>query len=170
MITIANRNATPTTLLVDGVNRSIAGTGTITVDEGQLTRLLADNVTRLRFLPAGDLTHTAPATPGPSNVESPAFSVTVDLAVTATTPIVPAAAGRSFVKHGWRVTFTGGAGGDVVLQEAGSVVEGVGISSITSPALFPGARTATAVGNGLDVAVTGGSAGSATVDVWGSYV
>lgn len=169
-ITITNRNATPTSLVVDGSVRSIAGNGTITVGDDQLIRLLADNIERLRFLPAGDLTHTDPAPSGPLNTDTPAFSSTVSLAATTTTPIVPAAAGRSWVHRGWRVTFSGGAGAVVALQEAGTLVEGLSINSVTSPALMPSARTATAVGNGLDLAITGGAAGSATVDVWGSYV
>jgi hypothetical protein len=169
-ITITNKNATATTLVVDGVNRPIGGSGSITVDEGQLTRLLADNISRLRFQSQGDLTHSALPAGGPQNVETPAFSITVDLSATATTPIVTAAAARSWISRGWRATFSGGAGATVTLQEAGALVEGFNVTGTTSPLTRPQVRWATAPGNGLDVAVTGGAAGTATVDCWGAYV
>lgn len=170
MITITNLNAAATTLLVDGVNRSISGSGSIQIDDGALTRLLAAP-TYQRFLPSGDLTHTNPPAGGPPNIESPAFSATVDLSATVTTPIVPAAPGRSFVLRSWRLAFTGGAGAALLIQEAGAQVEGVDINSITSPLILPSFHWATQPGHGLDLAVSvGGAAGSATVDIWGAYI
>jgi hypothetical protein len=169
-IVVTNKNSTPTTLLVEGSNLPIAGSGSITIGAVAMMHLLADNVQRLRFLPAGDLSRTAFAPAGPLNTENPAFSVTVDLSQTAITPVVPAAPGRSWVHRGWRLTFSGGAGATVTLQEAGALVEGISINSITSPLTRPQTRWATALGVGLDVSIVGGAAGSATVDCWGAYV
>jgi hypothetical protein len=169
-ITIVNKTPAATTLLVDGVNLSIVGSGSIEIDEGQLIRLLADSTSRLRFLPAGDLSHSDPAPSPPAGTEPPSFSATVDLAASGTTPIVPAVAGRSWVTTLWRAFFTGGAGATVTIKEAGEVVEGVAITGATSPFVATARHMATAAGAGLDVVTVGGATGTATLEIWGSYV
>jgi hypothetical protein len=171
-ITITNKNATATSLVVDGSNRPIAGSGTITVDEGALTRLLADNVSRLRFLPAGDLSHTNPP---PSGGPATSFSVTVDATTLGTTPLVPAVAGSRWETRRWRYSVVNATGSptaaSVSVRSAGTVISGISADGSFAPlSNFSGSSTAAGAGLdvSVDVAATGGAL-SVRVDVEGQF-
>jgi hypothetical protein len=172
-ILITNRLSTPTSIVVDGTNRAISGSGTISVTEDAMMRLLNDNVERLRFLPAGDLSRTAFA-PGPGPATS--FSVTVDATALATTPLVPAVAGFRWETRQTRFSVAAATGSPTAAQVAvlsgGSLLEGVSADATFAP-LTSFAGLSTAVGSGLDVqvatAATGGNL-SIQVTVDGRYV
>jgi hypothetical protein len=161
MITITNKNATTTTLVVDGITRSIAGNGTITVGDDQLTRLLADNVGYLRFQPGGDLTHTSPA---PSAGGSTSFAVTVDATALGTTNLVPAVPGYRWETRRTVFSVVASSGSptaaSVTIRSAGDIVQGVNADSTFAP-LSNFAGSATATGNGLDVSVDAAATGGA---------
>jgi hypothetical protein len=172
-ITITNKNATATSLLVDGVARAIGGSGTLSVDEGAMMRLLNDNVQRLRFLPAGDLTRSAFA-PGPGPATS--FAVTVDATALGTVPLVPAVAGFRWETRRTAFSVAASTGSptaaEVAVRSAGAIVQGVSADGTFAP-LTSFAGLSTAAGVGLDVTVDAAATGgtlSIQVTVDGRYV
>jgi hypothetical protein len=178
-IVVTNRNSSATSIPVDGTLRSISGSGSITIGEDQLIRVLADNVQSLRFRPAGDLTHTAPAASGGPNVKPAPFSVTVDLTTGATVLVAPAQPGVQFGLDRIRVSATVDPGatdaavrvgyGDAEFDDSDLITIG---AAFVSPKSTRYAYT-TSVGVGLTLHVgtpaTGGPS-SATFEIWGAYL
>jgi len=165
-ITIQNKNATATTLQVDGVNRQISGSGSISLDEGALVRLLADPVQSLRFRSAGDLTHTSPA---PSGGPATSFATVVDATVLGTTTLVPAVAGYRWETRRSRYSVVNATGSptaaSVSVRSAGAIVEGISADGTFAP-LSNFSGQATAAGAGLDVTVdTAATGGALSVQV-----
>ena len=172
-ITITNKNATATTLRIDGVITAIAGSGSIVIDEGALIRLLADPQGAPRFAASGDLTHTAPAASGGA---STSFAAVVDATVQGASTLVPAVPGRSWQTSRTRFAVASSSGSptaaSISVKRGSDVWQGISADATFTP-LTSFSGCATNNGDGMsvsvDVAATGGAL-SVSVQVFGSYV